>query len=165
LPTSFAPIVDDETRVLVLGSMPGALSLRMRQYYAHPQNAFWRITAALVGFDKDAEYQRRLDFLRHAGIGLWDVLHSCDRDGSMDAAIVRDTMAANDFRGLFTRFPNISRVFFNGAKAEEVFNRLVDPSVAHGRVTCRRLPSTSPANAVIPFEAKLHAWRAIVDDL
>jgi G:T/U-mismatch repair DNA glycosylase len=66
---------------------------------------------------------------------------------------------------LFSHFPNISRVFFNGAKAEEVFNRLVYPAVAHGRPTFRRLPSTSPANAVIPFDAKLHAWRVIVEDL
>ncbi len=161
LPTSFPPFVDENTRVLVLGSMPGEVSLRAGQYYAHPRNAFWRIAGELLGFDPGPDYENRLAGLRGGGVGLWDVLHSCERNGSMDSAIARDTMTANDFDALFAAYPRISRVFFNGAKAEQVFHRLV--VAPPDDVVLRRLPSTSPANASIPFEAKLRAWRAIVE--
>jgi double-stranded uracil-DNA glycosylase len=141
--------------------MPGEVSLRAGQYYAHPRNAFWRIVGELLDFDPDADYAKRIDTLRGAGVGLWDVLHSCERSGSLDSAIARDTMAANDFDELFAANPRIARVFFNGAKAEQAFNRLVAAPPDH--LVFHRLPSTSPANASTPFEAKLQAWRAIVE--
>lgn len=161
MPASFPPVIDDGTRVLVLGSMPGAVSLRRAQYYAHPRNAFWRIVGELVGFDPGDDYENRLIALRGAHIGLWDVLRSCERNGSLDSAISRDTMVVNDFERLFASHPRISQVLFNGAKAEQVFRRLVAAPPAH--VAFRRLPSTSPANAAVPFTAKLQAWRAIVE--
>ena len=160
MPTSLPPVVDDGTRVLVLGSMPGEVSLRMQQYYAHPRNAFWRIMGDLLEFDPDTDYQRRLAALRSAGIGLWDVLRICDRPGSMDAAIVRESMEPNDFDTLFAVHRSIAQVFFNGATAERAFLRLVAPTL-HTPVAHRRLPSTSPANAAVPYEAKLDAWRAV----
>jgi double-stranded uracil-DNA glycosylase len=160
--TGLPPVVNNGTRVLVLGSMPGDLSLQMQQYYAHPRNTFWRIMSDLVGFDAHSEYQARLSGLRSAGIGLWDVLRNCERPGSLDSAIVRDSMEVNDFGALFAEHPDISRVFFNGAKAEQVFLRLVTPRLQFP-VTCIRLPSTSPANASVTFDAKLRAWRAVVD--
>jgi double-stranded uracil-DNA glycosylase len=162
--TGFPPIVDDRARVLVLGSMPGALSLRKQQYYAHPRNLFWRITAELLGFDADADYQTRTAALREAGIALWDVLHMCERHGSLDTSIARETMAANDFEALLAGRCGIERVFFNGAKAEEIFRRLVLPLLGQRfPLTVHRLPSTSPANASIPYDKKLAAWRAIID--
>lgn len=161
MPTSFGPVVDDNTRVLVLGSMPGEVSLRAGQYYAHPRNAFWPIVGELLGFDPRDDYEKRLDSLRGAGIGLWDVLHSCERNGSMDASISRENLVANDFDALFGSHPRISRVVFNGAKAEQVFHRKV--AAPPGHVVFRRLPSTSPANAVIPLAAKQQAWRALVE--
>lgn len=161
MPASFPPVIDDGTRVLVLGSMPGAVSLRRAQYYAHPRNAFWRIVGELVGFDPGDDYENRLIALRGAHIGLWDVLRSCERNGSLDSAISRDTMVVNDFKRLFASHPRISQVLFNGAKAEQVFRRLVAAPPAY--VAFRRLPSTSPANAAVPFTAKLQAWRAIVE--
>jgi TDG/mug DNA glycosylase family protein len=160
--TGLPPVVDDATRVLVLGSMPGDLSLQMQQYYAHPRNAFWRIMSDLVGFDAGSDYQARLSGLRSAGIGLWDVLQSCERPGSLDAAIVRGSMEINDFGAFFARNYGVRRVFFNGAKAEQVFLRLVAPNLG-SPVTCVRLPSTSPANAAVAYDVKLRAWRAVVD--
>jgi hypoxanthine-DNA glycosylase len=154
-------VVDGGTRVLVLGSMPGALSLRLQQYYAHPRNVFWRIMSELVGFDA-RDYEERLDALRTAGIGLWDVLRTCDRAGSLDAAIVEGSMEPNDFDAMFARYPVIARVFFNGGKAEQVFRRMVLPGL-HVPVECRRLPSTSATNARYTFSAKLRAWRAGID--
>lgn len=155
-------MVDGRTRVLVLGSMPGEVSLQKQQYYAHPRNAFWRIMSDLIGFEVQADYPDRLHGLLCAGIGLWDVLRNSERRGSLDSAIVADTMAVNDFGALFRERPGISRVFFNGAKAEELFRRLVKPGVS-AAIICNRLPSTSPANAAVPHSAKLAAWRAVLD--
>jgi double-stranded uracil-DNA glycosylase len=160
VPTGLPPVVDGGTRVLVLGSMPGDMSLRMHQYYAHPRNAFWRIMTELVGLDSD--YPSRLEGLLSAGIGLWDVLHICERSGSLDSAIVRESMKVNDFGKLFAEHPAISRVFFNGARAEQVFQRQVVPSLGYP-VFSTRLPSTSPANAVMPYVTKLRSWRAVLD--
>jgi TDG/mug DNA glycosylase family protein len=164
--TGLPPVIDYRARALVLGSMPGTASLQQRQYYAHPRNLFWRITGELLGFGSDwtrVDYPTRTSALRAAGIGLWDVLHACDRRGSLDAAIERDSMAPNDFDALLTAHPDIARVFFNGAKAAQIFHRLVLPVlVARDRITLHRLPSTSPANASISYPVKLAAWRAII---
>lgn len=160
--TSLPPVVDDHTRVLVLGSMPGELSLRLQQYYAHPQNVFWRIMSELLPVDAHADYPLRLAVLRAAGIGLWDVLRMCERVGSLDSAIVQDSMEPNDFEALFAAHPGIVRVFFNGAKAQQVFSRMMPPTLRLA-VPCVRLPSTSPANAAVSYDAKLQAWRAVID--
>ena len=159
---SFAPIADRNARVLILGSMPGRASLQAGQYYAHRRNAFWRIVAELLDIDPGAPYRARARALRSAGIALWDVLHSCVRRGSLDTMIERDTETANDFRAFLRDHPKITRVFFNGAKAESSFRRHVSREI--GRIPLRfsRLPSTSPANASVPFARKRAAWRAIL---
>jgi double-stranded uracil-DNA glycosylase len=160
--TGFPPIVDHRARVLVLGSMPGVLSLQKGQYYAHLRNLFWRIAAELFDFDGGADYAVRTAALRDAGIGLWDVLHGCERRGSLDSSITRDSMKANDFHGLLTAYPDIGRVCFNGVKAEQMFHRFVQPVLADPkRVSYQRLPSTSPANASIPYDVKLRAWSVL----
>jgi hypoxanthine-DNA glycosylase len=161
MPTGLPPIVDDRTTVLVLGSMPGEVSLRKQQYYGHPRNAFWPIMSELLGFDVRADYPTRLSHVSSAGVGLWDVLRLCDRPGSLDSAIQRDGMEVNDFERLFASHSAITRVFFNGAKADQVFRRMIAPTL-HASLEYRRLPSTSPANAAIPYEKKLQAWRAVV---
>jgi TDG/mug DNA glycosylase family protein len=158
---SFKPVINDSARIIVLGSMPGTKSLIEQQYYAHPQNAFWRIMAALFDFDAHAEYEQRLEFLQTSGVALWDVLHSCKREGSLDAMIQPETEVANDFNTLFQTYPNIQAVFFNGAKAESYFKRCILPTLAEHQLHFARLPSTSPAHASLSFDAKLEAWRAI----
>ncbi|MFP4126253.1 MAG: DNA-deoxyinosine glycosylase [Alphaproteobacteria bacterium] len=158
----FAPIACADARVLVLGSMPGAASLEAGRYYAHPRNAFWPIMAALVGFDPAAAYAERAAALKVAGVALWDVLGACRRDGSLDTAIEPATMVVNDFAGFFQRHPEIARVFFNGAKAAELFRRRVAATaLPAGLRETRRLPSTSPANARLRFADKLKAWRVV----
>ncbi len=141
--------------------MPGAASLAAGQYYAHPRNAFWRITAEILGFDPRAPYAVRTRALSAAGIALWDVLHSCVRHGSLDTMIENDSEIANDFRAFFRAHPRIDGVVFNGAKAEASYRRHVLPGI---EVALRytRLPSTSPAHASLPFGRKLAAWRAIL---
>lgn len=159
---SFAPIADRNARVLILGSMPGRASLQAGQYYAHRHNAFWRIVSELLDFDPGAPYRARARALRSAGIALWDVLHSCVRRGSLDTMIERNTETANDFRTFFRSHPKITRVFFNGAKAESSFRRHMSGEIGLGPILFSRLPSTSPANASVPFARKRAAWRAIL---
>lgn len=149
--------------MLVLGSMPGAASLRARQYYAHPQNAFWRIAGELFGFDPNAPYAIRTERLAASGVALWDVLMNCARPGSMDSDIEPDTIVCNDFASFFRAHRRITRVFFNGATAERLFLKHVRPDLGPGpELRYARLPSTSPAYASVPYAEKLHSWRAIV---
>jgi TDG/mug DNA glycosylase family protein len=158
---SFEPIVDDRTKVLILGTMPSQISLAQGQYYANPRNAFWRIIHGLFGSHPEAGYAERTAFLLDRRIGLWDVLASCRREGSSDASI-RDPVP-NDFPRLFARYPAIEAVFFNGGTAEALFRRFVlDKVPLKDGLVFQRLPSTSPAHA-IPFEKKLEAWKVIVN--
>lgn len=145
--------------------MPGKVSLRERQYYAHPQNAFWSITGEILGFDPASTYAARVSSLRNCRIALWDVLESCAREGSLDSRIDESTIVTNDFRRFFAVHPDIRLVCFNGAKAAALYFRHVQPHL-RGPLTHEhlRLPSTSPANASIPRAEKLRAWRVIKGD-
>ena len=159
---SFEPIEDRSAEILILGSMPGRASLLAGQYYAHAQNGFWRIMSELLQFDATAPYSVRVRALKSARIALWDVLHSCIREGSLDSMIERDTQIANDFRAFFRTHTRISHVFFNGATAQACFKRHVLGDLDVGSVSYARLPSTSPANASMSFAEKLGAWRVTV---
>ncbi|MBI5936552.1 MAG: DNA-deoxyinosine glycosylase [Betaproteobacteria bacterium] len=156
----FGPIANADAEILILGSMPSAASLAAGQYYAHPRNQFWPIAAELFGFDVMAPYRARTQALKAARIAVWDVLHSCVRRGSLDSSIEDAGLAVNDFVVFFARHKKIRHVLFNGAKAEQCYKRYVLPSVAAVPVAYMRLPSTSPANASLPFAAKLEVWRA-----
>ena len=162
---SFAPVASADARVLILGSMPGVASLKAAQYYAHPQNRFWSIMGQLLGFDPvTTPYAQRTRMLTEAGIALWDVLQSCERSGSLDSAIRRETQVVNDFPGFFAAHPCIRTVCFNGAHAEQTFRRLVRPLLADtAPLAFIRLPSTSPAHASLSFNDKLALWRQVIE--
>jgi len=153
----FPPVVDDDARLLILGSFPSIQSLAVRQYYGNPRNAFWPITSELFGFDAGAPYETRLAALQSRGVALWDVLHRCRRAGSSDAKFDAKSLVANDFGKLFGAHRSIERVCFNGRVAQRLFERLVDVDAS---VSYRLLPSSSPARAM-PAGQKLAAWRAI----
>jgi TDG/mug DNA glycosylase family protein len=158
----FPPLARRDARVLILGSMPGAESLRRRRYYAHPHNQFWPILGALLGFDTALPYARRVAVLKSRGLAVWDVLERCQRPGSLDTSIVRGSEVANDFRTFLKTHPRIRAVFFNGSKAEQAFRRHVLPRLAGAKLPhFIRLPSTSPAHAGMNRQAKLAAWRRI----
>jgi len=159
---SFEPIADRDAEILILGSMPGPRSLVAGEYYAHPQNAFWRIAAELLRFDPASPYAKRVRALRAARIAVWDVLHSCVREGALDTRIESDSQIPNDFREFFRVHRRITHVFFNGAKAEACFRRHAVPELERDSLTYVRLPSTSPANASLSFARKLSAWRVIL---
>ena len=156
---SFAPVGDGKATVLILGSMPGRESLRQHQYYAYPQNAFWKIMGELVGAHPSLPYAQRLGVLKSSGIALWDVLASCERESSLDSHIRQE--AANDFAAFFARHPRITRVYFNGAKAEQSFRRFVLGKQELPALEFMRLPSTSPAHAGMRYADKLQAWQAV----
>lgn len=156
--TSFAPVIDRSARVLVLGSMPGAVSLATGQYYAHPRNGFWPIVGGILDCAPTQPYAVRLDAMKRSGVALWDVLHSCVRPGSLDSAIEQDSQVPNDFAGLFQEYPGIRLVCFNGAKAERSYQRFVLPTLGVS-MQYLRLPSTSPAHAALPLRDKAAAWR------
>ena len=162
---SFAPVASADARILILGSMPGVASLNAGQYYAHPQNRFWLIMGRLLGFDPlQTLYEQRIRYLTNAGVALWDVLQSCERSGSLDSAIRRETQVVNDFPGFLATHPNIRRIYFNGAHAEQSFRRYVRPLLPDTTaLTFIRLPSTSPAHASLSFDDKLACWRSVIE--
>ncbi len=150
--------------VLILGSMPGRLSLQENQYYAHPRNAFWPIMGELFGADPEKPYEERLSILTANNIVLWDVLKSCDRPGSLDASIDDSSAVLNDFAALFQQYVSITDVFCNGKKATQLYQRKVVPKLDQViQPSCHSLPSTSPANAAMSFEQKLKQWRVVLE--
>jgi hypoxanthine-DNA glycosylase len=164
LARGFPPIIGEGARVLVLGSLPGRASLEAQQYYAQPQNAFWRIMGALVGAGPELAYRQRLERFKSASLALWDVLAAARREGSLDAAIVRETAIVNDFASLFERYRRIELVCFNGRTAEELFRRRVLPCLParFANVALHALPSTSPAHAGMPYARKLERWSLLL---
>lgn len=156
---SFPPIVGAAPRVLILGSLPGAESLARNEYYAKPQNAFWRIMGDLVGAGPALAYAERRDRLAEAGVAIWDVCRAAYREGSLDSAI-RDAQP-NDIGGLLATHPTIQRIGFNGRFAETLFTRVIRPTFdpAVREIATVLLPSTSPAHAGMPYLAKLERWR------
>ena len=155
--SGFPPVAQPDTRILILGSLPGERSIREHQYYAHPQNAFWRIMRELFGID--GEYADRCRQLVENRIALWDVLMSSFRPGSMDADISLGAATPNDFASFFSRHTSIRLIAFNGRKAEQLFGRFVDPLGVAAGIRRVALPSTSPAYASLSFSGKVVAWR------
>lgn len=153
----FPPILNEHTRLLVLGSFPSVASLNAQGYYAHPQNQFWKILGALWNVPLAAmPYAQRVLVLLDHGLGVWDVYASCEREGSLDSAIRQPQL--NDLASLRQRCPQLRAIAHNGGE-----------SYRHARHTralglpVERLPSTSPANASWRFERKLAAWREVFE--
>jgi hypoxanthine-DNA glycosylase len=164
---SFAPIARRDARVLILGTMPSPASLAAGQFYGHRQNAFWRIMGELLGAGLDRPYAQRTRTLKQHRVAVWDVLHECERPGSLDSNIVVASEVPNDFETFFARYRAIRAVFFNGAKAEASFTRHVLPPIRErlAAIHMERLPSTSPANATFSFDRKLVRWRRLLEFL
>jgi hypoxanthine-DNA glycosylase len=153
-----APLVSPATRVLILGSFPGARSLQSQQYYAHPQNQFWKILQAIwpssPRIDCANSYEKRSEWLLARGLGVWDVYASCQREGSLDTAI-RDAIV-NDIAAL--QLPQLAAIAHNGGESYKHAKH-----TASLGVPVYKLPSTSPANASWTFERKLAAWREVME--
>ncbi|KAF7961457.1 DNA-deoxyinosine glycosylase [Cupriavidus sp. UYMU48A] len=153
----FPPVVDAETRVLILGSLPGEASLAQGRYYAHKQNQFWRLVGDTIGLDLPSQdYDARLQTLLAHHIGLWDVVAEARREGSLDSNI-RDH-AGNDLIGLIDSLPNLAVIAFNGGTAERIGLKALREHGDRHRIV--RLPSSSPAHT-LSYAEKLCAWQAL----
>lgn len=161
---SFPAVVGADACILILGSMPGAASLAAGEYYAHPQNQFWRILGEICGAAPALPYPTRLERLCAHRIALWDVLDSCVRPGSLDSAIEHTSAIANDIPGLLRGAPQIRRICCNGATAYHGVRRYFGGELDALGIAVLRLPSTSPAHASWSFARKLAAWRAALAD-
>jgi TDG/mug DNA glycosylase family protein len=163
----FPPIATPAARILILGSLPGQVSLARRQYYAQPQNSFWRIMGVLVGAGPDLPYEDRTRCLQEQHIALWDVCKAARRPGSLDSAIDLGSVVPNDFKAFFADHPQLGRIFTNGGTATRLYTRLVLPRLPARwqAMPLQPLPSTSPAHAAMRFEQKLALWQVVADAL
>lgn len=151
---SFPPIVDENSKILILGTLPGNKSLQFNQYYANPTNQFWKILSFICGADFITDYEIKKRLLLKNNIGIWDVLMHCEREGSLDVNISDEV--SNDFEIFFTKYPNIKAVFFNGSKAEQLFGTY---NLFNANKSYITLPSTSSANTSMTFEKKAKSWK------
>ncbi len=157
---SFAPSIDNNSKVLILGSMPGVKSLEEQQYYAHPQNRFWKVIGVICnepnlhGFD----YNLKLKTLLKNNIALWDTIKSCKRDGSLDSDIQNEV--PNDINGLLRKYPNIKIICLNGNKSYSTFKKYFSNLLE--KYSCYKMPSTSPANARYSLNNLIKEWSEIM---
>jgi hypoxanthine-DNA glycosylase len=136
--------------------MPGERSLKLKQYYGHGGNLFWKLIFSIFDCPFSTDYERRKRVLLENNIALWDVLMACEREGSADSAIALEE--SNDFQSFFPIHPKIKLIAFNGQNAETYFNKFCKHKPGTHFIT---LPSTSPANASKSFEEKKEAWSKI----
>lgn len=156
---SFPPVVARDTRILILGSLPGAASLQMRQYYGHPRNAFWKLVGDAIGVDLyGMDYPSRLQTLLAHRIGLWDVIAQARRQGSLDSDI-RDH-SRNDLQTLLAQLPALETIAFNGGTAGKIGLQALGEQARRYQVLL--LPSSSPAYAALSYALKLESWRQLV---
>ncbi|MHB8260363.1 MAG: DNA-deoxyinosine glycosylase [Bacteroidia bacterium] len=151
---SFPSIASSQSKILILGTMPGNDSLKHSEYYAHPRNTFWKIHFTLFNQAHSNDYPVKKSLLLTNNIALWDVLKACQRKGSLDSAIIEEI--PNDFQTFFKTQSQIKHLFFNGKKAQDYFLKYIGNTI----IPFTTLPSTSPAHA-IPFEKKLAEWAII----
>jgi hypoxanthine-DNA glycosylase len=154
----FPPIVNADTRILILGSLPGEVSLARGQYYANPQNRFWHLIGDVIGQALPSmDYEARLQALLDHRVGLWDVIAKARREGSLDSRIRDHT--TSDLAALAATLPNLAAVAFNGGTAAKIGMQ----ALAEGRLSFNlvRLPSSSPAYASVTYAEKLRAWEAL----
>ncbi len=150
----FPPVTRPDTRLLVLGSLPGAVSLSQGRYYAHRQNLFWRLIGPVIGRDLAAlDYEARLEALLDARVGLWDTVAAATREGSLDADI--RLHAASDLAALAATLPELRAIAFNGATSARIGRRQLAGVAGLDLID---LPSSSPAHASLSFESKRAAW-------
>lgn len=157
--SSFLPIIDERSRILILGSMPGVESLRLQQYYGHPRNQFWKILFELFDAQISQDYEEKVSFIKSKKIAVWDVIGHCYREGSLDSNIREEKV--NDFNALFKAYPDIKTVLFNGGKAYETYKKWIGFG-ASTNLVFHKLTSSSPANTK-KYEEKLREWSVIAD--
>ncbi len=158
---SFKPSVDNNSKILILGSMPGIKSLAEQQYYAHPQNRFWKVMGSICKTSDlhELDYNKKLEVLLNNNIALWDTIKSCNREGSLDSDIQNEI--PNDIRKLLKKYPNIKTICLNGNKSYSSFIKYF-PDLSE-KYNCFKMPSTSPANAKYNLNMLINEWKITLD--
>lgn len=153
---SFKPSIDNNSKVLILGSMPGMKSLKEQQYYAHPQNRFWKVLGQICNVNtlQELDYSQKLTILLQNNIALWDTIKSCKREGSLDSDIQNEI--PNNIKKLLKKYPNIENICLNGNKSYSAFKKYF-PDLLQ-KYNCYRMPSTSPANAKYSLDRLVQEW-------
>lgn len=157
--TSFDPISNPNTEILILGSMPGDKSLELAEYYGHPRNRFWKIIANITNDIIPTTYEEKKKLLIKHNIGVWDVAHKAIRKGSLDSAI--ESEEPNDLSTFISEHKNLKVIGFNGLKSESLFNKYFSRKTGIKYIV---LPSSSPANAGITFEQICNAWSQLINN-
>lgn len=157
---SFEPIVGDDPKVLILGTMPSVKSLEKHQYYGHPRNQFWPILFELLGEQVAECYGEKVDFAKSNKIAVWDVLAQCERVGSLDSDINNET--PNEIKAFLEMNPSIKTIAFNGGKAESSFRKFFKDILSDTNYTFIKLPSTSPAYT-LGKDKKLEQWKILMN--
>ncbi len=149
------PIYNTESKILILGSFPSVKSREAGFFYGHPQNRFWKVTAAVFDAEVPITVEEKTAFLLENRIAVWDVIHSCDIVGSSDSSI--KNVVANDLN-VILETADIRQIYVNGKKAEELYNKYIYPQIKRDAIC---LPSTSPANAAWSVERLTETWKCI----
>lgn len=155
--TSFDPISNADTTILILGTMPGDKSLALGEYYGHSRNKFWKIISTITGNDLPLTYADKKALLLKTRIGIWDVAHKVNRKGSLDNAIENEE--PNDLDNFIAKHKNLKVIGFNGTKSQAIYDKYFDRETGIKYIL---LPSTSPANTGIDFENICKRWRKIL---
>lgn len=155
-----APIADENSRILILGTMPGVESLRLQAYYGNTRNLFWKLMAEVTGKKVPEEYDEKKRFLHKNKIALWDICQACFRDGSLDSNISEET--PNDIKSFVEDHPEIQAIAFNGQLSAKLFGKHIGGIPGLRVVT---LPSSSPANASVTWKMKVSIWEKLKETL
>ena len=162
---SFSAVCDANTKLLILGSLPGKKSIAEQQYYAHPRNALWPIICSWMQMPVSLSYQERLRAALKRGLGFWDVVAEAERPGSLDSNIASSTVQYNSIDQLIQSSPNLKGIILNGGAAMTLFRRAgFDRFASERDVDFFQLPSTSPANASMTLYEKRVAWHSVLID-
>ncbi len=160
----FPPSIDNNCELLILGSMPSVASLSANEYYAHPQNRFWPLMSYLLQGKSEPPkaYDERLSMLLRHHIALWDAIGTCEREGSLDSAIKKES--GNNIASLLNRYEKIHTIICNGAKSFATFKKYNKILLSKSGLSIHALPSTSPANARWRMADLQNVWGKAISD-
>jgi len=153
----FEPIIDKNSKILILGSFPSIDSFKNSFYYGHKQNQFWKLLADIFEENIPKTIEEKIDFLKKHKIALWDIVKSCNRKGSLDNCL--KNIEVNDIEKLLKKYPNIKAVFFTGRKAQQLYKK----HFSHLNISTLYLPSPSPAYKKLSYEEKLKEWIKLIE--
>ena len=156
------PLIGTNPRILVLGSLPGDESLRKQEYYGNPRNMFWEVMSGVLGEPAPLRYAEKVEYLKHRGIALWDVLHAAEREGSLDANIQNEEF--NDIESLVSENPSIEVIVTNGGKAGKSFRKYLrrHPSLVGKRICFCASTSSMSLCSGWTLERLIGQWREIL---